>query len=112
MTCFAAITSGTARPISRQVSCNAPAISAVESASVPSQSKASKLKRRGDSDIAATRVVESADEGGKIGRQRRFENQRPPVDRMHQFESRRVQEHALQSLPGKHLVPCEIAVFV
>src|SRR5439155_15886010 len=108
--------SGTGAPMARHACCNECAMSPVESASVPSQSKTISRNRRppfarARSAIACGRV-ETRDELREIGRERRLHDDFAAFDRMGKTDPVRVQEHALQSLLRQNLVPREIAVLV
>src|SRR4051812_175567 len=104
-------------------------MSAVESASVPSQSNASKRKRRGadrctdvallpneleaESCMGATFFgIETCNESRQLRRHRRLNHKRVAGQRVNKPDSVRVQEHSFQSFFGERPVPGEIAVFV
>src|SRR5258705_12308594 len=84
-------------------------MAAAESISVPSQSKTSKSNFL----VAGlfTRV-EAGKESLQFWGQRRLELEHGPGHGMHDHGLQRVQEHALQSLPGEQLVEREVAVLV
>ena len=87
---------------------------AVESASVPSQSKTTNRNRRGATGgrRQPSRGIEARDERREVRRQRRLDDDLAAVDRMREADAVRVQEHPLQPLPRERLVPREIAVLV
>src|ERR1700676_44096 len=85
-------------------------MSAVESARVPSQSNASRRKRRGGSSIGRTQAIQRVEIAAEFRWQRGFDLDLAFFQRMGEGESARVQEHPLQALLGKRLVPGEIAV--
>src|SRR5436190_10889389 len=85
---------GTAHPTSRQAFCRLPAITRVESMSVPSQSKITRsylptLLDLALGDLPATELLE-------VARQRRLEPHGRARHRMREGERVRVQEHALE----------------
>src|SRR2546423_14051534 len=86
------------------------AISAAESASVPSQSKASNRKRRGGSSIGGLQSVQGVEKSAQFGWKRRLEVHRALFDRMGESDSARMEEHPLQALLGERLVPRKIAI--
>src|SRR5258708_35040764 len=112
MACLALTSSGTATPRSRHACCSAPAISAVESASVPSQSKASRRKRRGGLGILPRGRIEAPQELREIRGEGRLQDQPAPLQRVRQREPPGVQEHALEPFAGERLVPREVALLV
>src|SRR5260221_6179406 len=88
---------------------------AVESTSVPSQSKTTRLNRR----VATSRIghglhrrIEARDEARKVLRQRGHESHWYFRERMRKSERMRMQEHPLQPFLGQRLVPREVAVLV
>src|SRR5690242_14875238 len=89
---------------------------AVESASVPSQSKTSSRNRRAGagpaSGIAAVSGLERGNEARQILRQRRLEVEAARPYRMRHAEAPGVEEHALQASLRQRLVPGEVAVLV
>src|SRR5207253_10558730 len=116
MTKRAAASSGAGRSRSRHACWSAPAMIAVESASVPSQSKTSSRNSRGMESLsiadARLHFVKASDESREIRRQRRLDGQHSIFGRMRQRQSPGVQEHPLQALFRKRLVPGEVAVLV
>src|SRR3989454_12717717 len=89
---------------------------AVESASVPSQSKTSSRNWRGVEGLsiadARLHFVKASDESREIGRQRRLDGQQSFFGRMRQRQSPRVQEHPPQTLFCERLVPGEVAILI
>src|SRR6185369_3310339 len=87
---------------------------AVESASVPSQSKTTKRYRRGPRSIGSgTREsIEARDVRSELRRKRRLDGHFAAIHRMRKADPARVQEHPLQPVARERLVPCEIAVLV
>src|SRR5258706_4912470 len=84
-------------------------MAAAESISVPSQSKTSRSKFLGTRRLAG---IEAGKEDRQLGRQRRFQFERGPGHGVHDHGPERVQEHALQPLPGELLVESEVAVLI
>src|SRR5439155_16228587 len=109
---------GAGRSRSRHACWSAPAMIAVESASVPSQSKTSNRNRRGVGSlsiaiaIAVLRFVKARDEFREIRRQWRLDGQHSFFSRMRQRQSPGVQEHPLQALFRERPVPGKVAVLV
>src|ERR1700748_3912015 len=100
--------SGTGRPRSRQAAWMLCTISAVESNSVPSQSKTTRSKRRGrsgESDMSGNLSGQRGDERGAFGRQRRDELEAGAGGGMVEGELAGVQEHALEKPPPPRLAP-------
>ena len=88
---------------------------AVESASVPSQSKTTKrISARSDGHRFSHRraPVEARDVRSELRRQRRLDDHIAAIHRMREADPARVQEHPLQSFPRERPVPREIAVLV
>src|ERR1700681_2650515 len=87
-------------------------MSAVESASVPSQSNASRRKRRGGLSIGRPHSIQRVEIPAELQRERRLDLDLAFFHRMREGESARVQEHPLQALLGERLVPGEITVLL
>ena len=99
--------SGTGSPTSRHACCSAPAMIAVESASVPSQSKTTKrIAARLESAASAIGVAHrgARRSAASSGGERRLDDHLAAVDRMREANAARVQEHPLQALPAR--APC------
>src|SRR5436190_13727860 len=110
MTWRAFVSSGAGTPTSTPARWIAPAISAAESASVPSQSKASNRKRRGGSGIGRPHRIEGVEKSAELRRQGGLEIDRALFQRVGESDLPRVQEHPLQALLGQHPVPGKIAI--
>src|ERR1700676_5263531 len=100
MTWRAALSSGAVTPTSRHACWIALAISAVESASVPSQPNASRLKRRGRLGIERLRRVEAGDERLQIRGQRRLELHRMSGNGVCEAKLPGMEKHSPQPLFG------------
>src|SRR6185295_12032959 len=106
MTWLATSRAGTGRPMSRAASWIASVMPAVESISVPSQSKTMKGYRLVN--VLEIRLAKRQ----HILRQRRLQPQLLLARRVHQRQPSRVQEQALHALPRHRAIEFEIAVLV
>ena len=90
-------------------------MSAVESASVPSQSNTRSRNRRGAASAIGTGVnvaVETCQVRAEIGGQRRGDHDLPAVRRMREADAVRMQKHPFEALLREGAIPGEVAVLV
>jgi hypothetical protein len=90
ITNLASTSVGSGSPTSRHACCSADAMIAVESASVPSQSKTTKRYRRGlvSGDQPFGIGIETRDIGGELRRERRLDDHLAAIDRMREADRR------------------------
>src|SRR5208283_375152 len=91
------------------------AMIAVESASVPSQSKTRSRNDLGSCSAIASAYrgrIEAGDKRRKVRRKGRLELELAAGDRMRQRQVPGMQKHALQALLGQGSIPGKVAIFV